>query len=181
MEHIKIFDKTFKPYIRHDEIMEAIDKVAEKINNDFRDSSETPVILCVLNGSIVFTAELMQRLDFQCQLASIKLKSYSGTQSTGCVQTAMGLTCDVKGRTVIVVEDIVDTGGTIVKLDSILKEAGAARIKICTLLFKPDSYDKNIAIDYVAKEIPNAFIVGFGLDYDELGRGLKDIYVIDEE
>ena len=145
MEHIKIFDKTFKPYIRHDEIMEAIDKVAEKINNDFRNSSETPVILCVLNGSIVFTAELMQRLDFQYQLASI------------------------------------DTGGTIVKLDSILKEAGAARIKICTLLFKPDSYDKNIAIDYVAKEIPNAFIVGFGLDYDELGRGLKDIYVIDEE
>ena len=181
MEHIKIFDKTFKPYISHDEIIAAIDKVAHKMNEDFKGTADIPVILCVLNGSIMFTAELMQRLDFQCELASIKLSSYSGTKSTGCVQTAMGLTCDVTGRKVIVVEDIVDTGNTIVKLNTILKEAGASEIIICTLLFKPDSYDKDIRIDYIAKEIPNDFIVGFGLDYDGLGRGLKEIYVIDEK
>lgn len=180
MEHIKIFDKTFRPYISHEEIIEAIDRVAAKMNEDFKGTADIPVILCVLNGSIIFTAELMQRLDFQCELASIKLSSYSGTKSTGCVQTAMGLTCDIKGRKVIVIEDIVDTGNTIVRLDSILREAGAAEITICTLLFKPDSYDKDIHIDYIAKKIPNDFIVGFGLDYDGLGRGLKEIYVIDE-
>ena len=181
MEHIKISDKSFKPYLGHEEIMAAIDRVAEKINRDFSGSDEIPVVLCVLNGSIIFTSELMQRLDFECELASIKLSSYSGTKSTGCVQTAMGLTCDVKGRKVIVVEDIVDTGNTIVKLDSILREAGASEIRICTLLFKPGSYSKDIPIDYIAREIPNDFIVGFGLDYNGLGRGLREIYVIDED
>lgn len=181
MARIKLYDKHFKTYLSNEEIIKCIEKVADKINGDFKDSKDIPIILCVLNGSIVFTSELIQRLDFDCELASIKLSSYVGTQSTGCVQTTLGLTCDVKGRTVIAVEDIVDTGGTIVKLASILKEAGASEVKICTLLFKPDSYDKDIKIDYIAKEIPNDFIVGYGLDYDGLGRGLKDIYVIDEE
>lgn len=181
MERITLYDKTFRPYIPHSEIIKAIDAVAARINADFRDREGIPVILCVLNGSIIFTSELMQRLDFNCELASIKLSSYQGTQSTGCVTTTMGLTCDIKGRDVIVIEDIVDTGGTITRLDSILREAGAADIKICTLLYKPDSYKKDIRIDYIAKEIPNDFIVGFGLDYDGIGRGLRDIYVIDTD
>lgn len=181
MGRIKLHDKYFRPYLDNADIIKAVKDVADRINADFKGTDDIPIILCVLNGSIIFTSELMQRLDFQCELASIKLSSYSGTQSTGCITTSMGLTCDVRGRKVIVIEDIVDTGNTIVKLKSLLTEAGAAETKICTLLFKPGSYDKDVRIDYIAKEIPNDFIVGFGLDYDGLGRGLKDIYIIDEQ
>ena len=139
-----------------------------------------PVLLCVLNGSIMFTAELMKRLTFNCQIVSTKLTSYEGTSTTGEVKQAMGLTADIKGRRVIVVEDIVDSGNTIVELKRILEEKGASESRICTLLLKPDAYKKDIKLDYVAMEIPNDFIVGFGLDYDELGRNLKDIYVLDK-
>ena len=106
--------------------------------------------------------------------------AYEGTSSTGRVKQALGLTSDITGRRVIVVEDIVDTGNTIVELKNILAEKGAAESKICTLLLKPDAYKKDEPIDYVAMEIPNDFIVGFGLDYDEIGRNLKDIYILDE-
>ena len=142
--------------------------------------TDIPILLCVLNGSIMFTAELMKRLTFNCQIVSTKLTSYEGTSTTGKVKQAMGLTADIKGRRVIVVEDIVDSGNTIVELKRILEEKGAAESRICTLLLKPDAYKKDIKLDYVAMEIPNDFIVGFGLDYDELGRNLKDIYVLDK-
>lgn len=179
MDKIRLFNKTFKTFIPYSRLEKAIDDVADKINSDFRGCEDIPVLLCVLNGSIMFTAELMKRLDFNCQLVSIKLSSYEGTESTGSVRQAMGLTADIKGRRVIIVEDIVDTGNTIVELKQILKDAGAAESKVCTLLLKPESYDKDIPVEYVALEIPNDFIVGFGLDYDELGRNLKDIYVLD--
>ena len=142
-EKIKLHDKTFRPYIRHERILDAIDGVAREINHDFHDSTDIPVILCVLNGSIPFTGELLQRLDFPLQVVSVKLSSYQGTQSTGTVLNVMGLTSNVRGRRVI----------------------------ICN---KPEK------LDYVGMEIPNAFIVGFGLDYNELGRNIRDIYVIDE-
>lgn len=180
MEKIRLFNKTFKTFIPYDRLEKAIDDVADKINSDFRGCEDVPVLLCVLNGSIMFTAELMKRLDFNCQLVSIKLSSYAGTESTGCVRQALGLTADIKGRRVIIVEDIVDTGNTIVELKRILEDAGAAESKVCTLLLKPESFNKDIPVEYVALEIPNDFIVGFGLDYDELGRNLKDIYVLDE-
>ena len=179
MENIKLYDKTFKPYLKYEEVCEAIDKVAEKINDDFRGCQDVPVLLCVLNGSIMFTAELMKRLDFNCELVTMKLTSYSGTQSTGSVRQVSGMTGSVEGKRVIVVEDIVDTGNTIVRLKEIMHEKGASDVKICTMLFKPEVYTKDVKLDYVAKEIPNDFIVGFGLDYDELGRNFKDIYVID--
>lgn len=179
MDKIRLFNKTFKTFIPYSRLEKAIDDVADKINSDFRGCEDVPVLLCVLNGSIMFTAELMKRLDFNCQLVSIKLSSYEGTESTGSVRQAMGLTADIKGRRVIIVEDIVDTGNTIVELKRILKDAGAAESKVCTLLLKPESYDKDVPVEYVALEIPNDFIVGFGLDYDELGRNLKDIYVLD--
>ena len=179
-ENIRLIDKTFKPYIKHDRIIAAIDSLAERINADFRGCKDVPVILCVLNGSIPFTGELMQRLDFNCQLISIKLSSYQGTKSTGTVLNVMGLTASVAGRRVIICEDIVDTGNTIVALkEMLLDKEGAADVKICTLLLKPEVYDKPVKLDYVGIEIPNAFIVGFGLDYNELGRNTKDIYVID--
>jgi hypoxanthine phosphoribosyltransferase len=180
MDKITLKDKTFRTSIPYEKIVEAIDGVAEKINNDFNGCEDIPIILCVLNGSIMFTAELMKRLTFNCQIVSTKLTSYVGTNTTGNVKQAMGLTADIQGRRVIVIEDIVDSGNTIVELKKILEEKGAAESKICTLLLKPDAYKKDVKLDYVAMEIPNDFIVGFGLDYDELGRNYKDIYVLDE-
>jgi len=180
MKKITLKDKTFKIFIPYEKIADAIDKVADKINNDFRGCEDFPILLCVLNGSIMFTGELMKRLEFNCQVVSIKLTSYEGTNTTGKVREAMGLTADVNGRRVIVVEDIVDSGNTIVELKEILASKGAAESRICTMLLKPEAYKKDVAIDYVGLEIPNDFIVGFGLDYDEYGRNFKDIYVLDE-
>ena len=180
MEKITLHNKTFRKFIPYEELAAAIDNVAAQINEDFNECSDVPVLLCVLNGSIMFMGELMKRLDFNCQIVSTKLTSYEGTSTTGNVKQALGLTADIKGRRVIIVEDIVDSGNTIVELKRILSEAGASQSYICTLLLKPDAYKKNIPIDYVALEIPNDFIVGFGLDYDELGRNYKDIYVLDK-
>ena len=150
------------------------------MNADFKGCEDFPILLCVLNGSIMFMGELMKRLDFNCQIVSTKLTSYEGTNSTGKVKQALGLTADITGRRVIIVEDIVDTGNTIVELKKILADAGASRSYICTLLLKPEAYKQDIPVDYVAMEIPNDFIVGFGLDYDEYGRNYKDIYVLDK-
>ena len=178
---VHLHDKNFIPFISNDEINAAIDRVAERINADYRDSADIPVLLCVLNGSILFTAELMKRLDFQVEIAAIKLSSYVGTRSTGKIREVMGITTSLQGRRVIIVEDIVDTGNTIEDLSRIVRSQGASEVRICTLLLKPEMYKKDIRLDYVAKEIPNDFIVGFGLDYDELGRNLKDIYVLDPD
>ena len=179
MEKVRLHDKTFKKFIPYEKISAAIDNVAEQINKDFEGCEDIPILLCVLNGSIMFTAELMKRIRFNCQIVSTKLTSYVGTETTGKVKQALGLTADIAGRRVIVVEDIVDSGNTVVELAEILKENGAAESKICTLLLKPDAYKKDVKLDYVAMEIPNDFIVGFGLDYDEIGRNLKDIYTLD--
>lgn len=179
MSKVKLFDKTFRPLIPYSQIAEAIDKVADEINKDFMDCEDIPILLCVLNGSIMFTAELMKRLNFNCQVVSTKLTSYEGTSTTGKVKQAMGLTSDISGRRVIIIEDIVDSGNTIVELKRILDENGVSESKVCTLLYKPEAYKKDVKLDYVAMEIPNDFIVGFGLDYNELGRNLQDIYVLD--
>ena len=180
MEKITLKDKTFRPFLTYDRISAAIDKVADEINADFEGCEDFPVLLCVLNGSIMFMGELMKRLNFNCQVVSTKLTSYEGTHTTGEVKQATALTADITGRRVIVVEDIVDSGNTIVALKRILEEKGASESYICTLLLKPEAYKKDVKVDYVAMEIPNDFIVGFGLDYDEYGRNLKDIYVLDE-
>ena len=178
---IKLHDKFFKPFLTADRIEQANDADAAKINADYEGTTTVPVLLCVLNGSILFTAELMKRLDFDVDLMSIKLSSYQGTSSTGTVHMDMGLTGDVTGKEVIIVEDIVDTGRTIEALVKILYARKAAKVKVCTMLLKPEMYKKNVDLDYVAMEIPNDFIVGFGLDYDGLGRNYKDIYVLDSE
>lgn len=178
MARIKLHDKYFVTSIPNEEIERAICGVARQISEDYRDK-DCPVFLSVLNGSFMFTASLMKSIDIQAELSFIKLSSYDGTESTGCVRQLLGLNKNIKGRNVLIVEDIVDTGNTIVELVKLLQEAGAADIKVCTLLLKPDSYDKEIKIDYPAIKIPNDFIVGYGLDYDELGRQYKDIYVLD--
>lgn len=180
MNKITLHDKTFRPFITNDKIESVIDEVAVKLDKDFKDKAEVPVLLCVLNGAIMFTAGLMKRLSFPLELVSMKLSSYTGTRSSGKVLEVMGLTGNVKGRTVIVCEDIVDTGATIVALKDMLLAKGAREVKICTMLLKPQVYDKPLELDYVGMEIPNDFIVGYGLDYDELGRNYKDIYVLDK-
>ena len=179
MNRIKLHDKYFVTCLEADKIDEAIQNSANQMNKDL-ENIDTPRFLSVLNGSFMFTADLMRKIDVQSDVVFIKLASYSGTSTTGEVKEIMGLTKSVKGRTVIVIEDIVDTGGTIEELYKILQKEGASEIKICTLLLKPDAYKKDIKIDYAALQIPNEFIVGFGLDYDQLGRQYKDIYVLDE-
>ena len=177
---ILVKDRYFVPYIPYERLEKAIDAVAERINQDFKHFDGTPIILCVLNGSILFTGELMKRLNFPCEFSSIRLSSYEGTLSTGVTRKVLGLTSSIKGRTVLVVEDIVDTGKTITDLHALLLDAGAADVKICTMLLKPEVYKKDLKLDYVAMEIENRFIVGFGLDYDQLGRNYKDIYILDD-
>ena len=180
-QKVRLHDKTFKPFLSNEQINAAIDQVAQKLNADFAGTQDIPILLCVLSGSIMFTAELMKRLDFPVEVAAVKLSSYVGTRSTGKIRQVMGITAPLKGRRVIIVEDIVDSGNTIVDLHRIVAEHGASEIRICTMLLKPQMYDKNIKLDYVAMEIPDDFIVGFGLDYNELGRNLKDIYALDTD
>jgi len=180
MDHIKLHDKKFRIFIPSEKIQESIVKVAQELNDNYKDK-QSPLFLSVLNGSFMFTADLLKNIDFQCEISFIKLSSYSGTATTGEIRKVLGLTSSVKGREVIILEDIVDTGNTIVELHDILKKNGASKIKICTLLFKPDAYKKELSIDYAALKISNDFIVGYGLDYNELGRQYKDIYILDQD
>ena len=177
---ITLHDKSFVPFIPYGDIEKAIDTVAEELNRDYAGSSEAdaPVLLCTLNGAVMFAAELLKRLSFPCIFKAAKMSSYVGTNSTGVVQGDLAAGFNYEGKRVIVIEDIVDTGNTIVAITKQLSVLGAREVKICTLLVKPDVYDKDVKLDYVAMRIPNRFIVGFGLDYDDLGRNSKDIYVL---
>ena len=176
METIQIKDKTFRPYIRREEIKAAIEKIAARINNEL--AGENPLFICVLNGAFVFAADLLREITIESEITFMRMKSYSGTQSTGVVKIIHGLDEDIKDRTVIVVEDIIDTGFTMQRIINQLKEREPKQVKIATLLFKPKALKCDVHVDYAALEIPNDFIVGYGLDYDEQGRNLKDIYVI---
>ena len=179
MEKVTLFDKTFVPLIPNREILAAIDAVSREVNSFYQDSEDIPVVLCILNGALLFASELLQRLNFNLEVMCVKLASYQGTSSTGQVKEITGITGSVKGRRVLVVEDIVDTGNTVEYIRKSLKEKGATDVKVCTMLLKPEVYDRDVPMDFVAMEIPNRFIVGFGLDYNEIGRNLKDIYVLD--
>ncbi|MBR0534035.1 MAG: adenylate kinase [Bacteroidales bacterium] len=179
-KRIKLHDKYFVPYIPQNVLMKAVDDVAAKVNADYKDSGKIPVVICVLNGSIVFAGLLLTRLEFPCELAAIRVTSYEGTRSTGNIKDVLGLTTDVDGRDVILIEDIVDTGNTILKLCEHLAFRGAKVVKICTMFTKPEVYHYDRKLDYVGMEIKNKFVVGFGLDYDQLGRNLPDLYILDE-
>lgn len=171
---IQLHDKTFEAFISESELQFAIKQVAQQIEADFE--SETPLFIGVLNGSFMFLSDLMKEYQHPCEISFIKVASYQGTTSTNKVQELIGLNQDIKDRSVIIVEDIVDTGNTIEVLKNSLKALGVKRFKVATLFFKPEAYTKNIKIDYVGIRIPNKFIVGFGLDYDGLGRNLKQVY-----
>ena len=175
--HITLHDKKFKPYISAEKISEAVNKIAERINIDYKDRS--PIFLSVLNGSFMFTADLLKKVSIPCELSFIKLASYQGTQSTGNVKTLIGLDLQLNNRSVIIVEDIVDTGKTMIEFIPILNSMSVKDVAIASLLVKPDALQFDVDVKYKGLEIPNDFIVGYGLDYNGLGRNLPDIYVID--
>lgn len=179
MEQITIKGLTFEPYIKNEEIQKQIKRVADEITRDCGD--KTPLFLCVLNGAFIFAADLFRAVDFETEISFIRYKSYSGMSSTGEVKEVFGLEDDIAGRTVIIVEDIVDTGLTATQLISSLKERNPKDIKLATLLFKPDSLTCELQPDYVCFNIPSKFILGYGLDLDGLARNLSDIYVLSEE
>jgi hypoxanthine phosphoribosyltransferase len=177
---MKLHDRTFRVLIPAEELTAAIDSVAARINADYaeRAAQQPPLFLGVLNGAFMFVAELMKKIEFQCEISFVKLSSYSGTGSTGKVSELIGLKNNIEGRDVIILEDIVDTGESMEHLLRSLSGHAPASVEIATLFFKPDSFGKDFPVKYRALEIGNEFIVGFGLDYNELGRNLKDIYVV---
>lgn len=176
MENIvTIGDKSFVKYISRERIAEVVDQLAKRINEDYKD--DTPTLLVTMNGAIVFAAELLQKLTIPCRVSGVKMASYhGGTHSSAKVQSLVGLSDDVTDQRVLIIEDIIDTGNTYEHLTQILKAHHPKDVQIVTLTFKPDVYDKDIPVKYVGIEIPNVFIAGHGLDYEELGRNLPDIY-----
>lgn len=178
MARVQLHDKFFEPFISEAEVNAAVDRLAVEIAAKYQD--KRPLFLGVLNGAFFFAAELMKRLEIECEISFVKVASYHGTSSSGTVTQLIGLTERVEGRHVVVLEDIVDTGGTVEHIMRSLSEHHPASISVAALLFKPEAYKKNIAIEHVALRIPNAFVVGSGLDHDGLGRNLRGIHRITE-
>ncbi len=179
MSTIKIHDKTFKISYTEKEILEHVKTVADRINRDM--SGKNPLFLAVLNGSFVFAADLMRMITIPCEISFVKLASYQGTMSTGTIKEVFGINEDISGRDIIIVEDIVESGLTMKRMLESLGTRNPASIHICTLLLKPEKLKVNLNIEYAAMEIPNDFIVGYGLDYDQQGRNLRNIYTLVEE
>ena len=176
MKSIKIKDKEFVPMIYEAEIKERVKAVAQQISKDME--GKNPLLLAVLNGSFVFAADLMREITIPCEISFVKLASYQGTTSTGKVKEVIGINEDLSGRTIIIVEDIVESGLTMKRMIESIGTRNPESVNICTLLLKPDRLKTDLDIKYVAFSIPNDFILGYGLDYDQQARGLKDIYVL---
>ncbi|NOX86800.1 MAG: hypoxanthine phosphoribosyltransferase [Chlorobi bacterium] len=175
---IQLHDKKFEPFISYEQIDRAIQYIADRLNKEMK--GKNPLFVPVLNGAFMFAGDLFKKLDFPCEISFVKFSSYVGTTSTEDVKQLLGFETDVKGRTVVIVEDIIDTGLTIHKIIDQLKQKEAREVKIATLLFKPDAFKGNYKVDYIGMKIPNDFIVGYGLDYNQYGRNYKDIYKIVE-
>ncbi|MCK4288803.1 MAG: hypoxanthine phosphoribosyltransferase [Bacteroidales bacterium] len=176
MKTIKVRDKEFSISITAEEIQKTVSKIAEKINNDLQ--GKVPLFIVVLNGAFIFAADLFKKINIDCEVTFVKLSSYVGTETTSTVRELIGLDKAIKGRSVVIVEDIIDTGITMEYTIQKLKHFEAADVRIATLLFKPDTFQKDFKIDYIGMEIPNDFIVGYGLDYDGFARNYPDIYKI---
>ena len=171
---------TFEPYITHEQIATRIRELATEITHHCKD--KRPLFLCVLNGAFAFASELFMSVDLpEAEISFIRLKSYEGTGSTGAVKNILGMTDDIKDRTVIVIEDIIDTGMTMQNLLADLHAKNPAEVKVATLLFKPEALKCDIKPDYVGFSIPKKFIIGYGLDIDGLARNLRDIYILSEQ
>jgi hypoxanthine phosphoribosyltransferase len=179
MGNIVLHGHTFKVKITSAEIQKAVADVARQMNTDLK--GKKPLFLAVLNGAFIFAADLMKKVTVESEISFVKLASYQGSTSSGTMKSLIGINEDIKGRTVVILEDVVDSGETITNVLNQLKDLGAAEIKIATLLFKPDAYTKEVHIDYAAIVVPTDFLVGYGMDYNRLGRNLADIYVMDYE
>ena len=179
MSRVKIKDKTFETSIPEADIKQRVKELAQQISRDME--GKNPLLLGVLNGSFIFAADLMREITIPCEVSFVKLASYQGVTSTGKVREVLGINEDLQGRHVIIVEDIVDTGRTMKQMIESLGTRNPASVRICTLFVKPEKLEMKLDIDYAAFSIPNDFIVGYGLDYDQQGRQLKEIYTLAEE
>lgn len=178
MNTVKIKDKEFAVSIPEEKILKEVERLAAQISCDLE--GKNPLFLGILNGSFMFAADLFRRITIPAEISFVKLASYEGTASTGVIKEVIGLSESISGRTIVVVEDIVDTGCTMQKLLENLGTRSPESIHVCTLLLKPEKLKVDLDVEYVALEIPNDFIVGYGLDYDGYGRNLKDIYTVVE-
>lgn len=179
MSIVRIKDKVFETSIPEADIKQRVKAVAEQINRDM--AGKNPLLLAVLNGSFIFAADLMREITIPCEISFVKLASYQGTTSTGKIKEVIGINEDLTGRTVIIVEDIVESGLTMKRMIESLGTRNPASVHICTLLLKPERLQTQLNIEYVAFSIPNDFILGYGLDYDQQGRQLRDIYTLKED
>lgn len=178
MSTIKIHDKVFRTSYSEAEILQHVKAVADRLNKDME--GKNPLFLAVLNGSFIFAADLMRMITIPCEISFVKLASYQGTLSTGKVKEVIGINEDITGRTVVIIEDIVESGLTMKRMIDTLGTRNPESVHICTLLLKPEKLEVNLNIEYAAMEIPNDFIVGYGLDYNQQGRNLREIYTLVE-
>lgn len=177
MNSVQVKDKTFRPFIGEEEIAKRVAEVGAQVSRDLE--GKNPLFLAVLNGSYVFAADLLRYVSIPCEVSFIRVSSYSGMESTGTLTEVLGLKEEIEGRTVVIVEDIIDSGFTMEGLVKSLRAKNPADLRICTLLTKPGNLKVDLDIPYCAFEIPNDFIVGYGLDYDGYGRNLPAIYVVE--
>lgn len=177
MDSVIIKDKTFRPFITAEDIEKRVVAIGEQLTKDFE--GKNPLFIAILNGSYVFAADLLRHVDLPCEICFIRVSSYSGMESTGTLTQVIGLKEDIKDRHVVIVEDIIDSGFTMEGLVKSLSEKGPADLRVATLLTKPGNMKTELKVDYCAFEIPNDFIVGYGLDYDGQGRNLPAIYVVE--
>jgi hypoxanthine phosphoribosyltransferase len=175
----KLKDKSFEKFIVSNDIQVKVNELAKLINTEL--DTEKPLFIVVLNGAFIFASDLLKKVTIDCEIAFVKLSSYRGTQSSGVVQQIIGLDLDIKGRTIVIIEDIVDTGLTLLRFRETLREMQPGKIMIAACLLKPDVFKNKFPIDYLCFSIPNKFVVGYGLDYDGLGRNSSDIYKIVED
>ncbi len=176
MKEILILDKKFRELITEKDIQKRIGELAEQVNKDL--SGKEVVFLGILNGAFLFAADLFRRVDFPARISFVKLASYEGTSSSGSIKELIGWNEDIKNKTIVIVEDIVDTGNTLERIVGELVIRKAFEVKIAAMLYKPDAYTKDIPLDYIGFEIPNDFVVGYGLDYDGFGRNLPSVYAL---
>jgi len=176
MKEINILGKNFREYLTENTLQQRINELADVMNSEL--AGKEVVFLGILNGAFLFAADLFRRIDFPARISFIKLASYQGTTSQGLIKELIGWNEDIKNKTIVVIEDIVDTGNTLERIVDELNIRKAAEVKIAALLYKPDAYTKNIPLDYIGFEIPDNFVVGYGLDYDGFGRNLPAVYTL---
>jgi hypoxanthine phosphoribosyltransferase len=178
MSKITLYDKEFSLFITADKIQAEVQRIADRINTEL--GNEDVIFIGILNGAFMFASDLVRKINFNVQVTFVKLTSYSGQSSTGIVKRLIGITEDLKDKTVVIIEDIIDTGNTIESIIGQIKGFRPRQIFVATLLLKPDLYSKEITIDYVGFRIPKNFVVGYGLDYNGFGRNLRNLYALEE-